>query len=119
MQIFLHLTPYFLLGCLIGVNFVYLISKINGLKSEVGNLESKLNRHYVHFENYNREIRKLLKISIHSYLEFLDQPLFDELPVYKDIDELKSILKEAGIIIKTPANISVPDPRGYSVKKVK
>lgn len=35
------------------------------------------------------------------------------------IQNLESILKEAGIIIKTPANISVPDPRGYSVKKVK
>lgn len=93
--------------------------KINALSEKVNDLESKLNRHYVHFENYNREIRKLLKISIHSYLEFLDQPLFDELPVYKEIDELKSILKEAGIIIEPPKNIEVPDPRGYSVKKVK
>lgn len=37
----------------------------------------------------------------------------------KDIDEIKSILKEAGIIIEPPKNIEVPDPRGYSVKKVK
>lgn len=119
MQIFLNfIFYYFLLGCLIGFYF-YLIKKINGLKSEVENLESKINRHYVHFENYNREIRKLLKISIHSYLQFLDQPMFDELPIYKDIDELKSILKEAGIIIDPPHNIEVPDPRGYSIKKVK
>ena len=35
------------------------------------------------------------------------------------IQNLESILKEAGIIIEPPTNISVPDPRGYSVKKVK
>ena len=35
------------------------------------------------------------------------------------INNYKSILKEAGIIIEPPTNISVPDPRGYSVKKVK
>ena len=34
-------------------------------------------------------------------------------------NELKSILKEAGIIIEPPAHISVPDPRGYSVKKIR
>lgn len=35
------------------------------------------------------------------------------------IQKLEYILKEAGIIIEPPTNISVPDPRGYSVKKVK
>jgi len=37
----------------------------------------------------------------------------------KDIVEIKSILKEAGIVIRPPKNIEVPDPRGYSIKKVK
>lgn len=37
----------------------------------------------------------------------------------KDIEELKNILKEAGIIVTPPKNISVPDPRGYSVNKIK
>lgn len=83
MQIFLHFIPYFLLGCLVGIHFVYLKIKIDNLESEVESLESKLDRNYAH------------------------------------ICELKSILKEAGIIIEPPKNIEVPDPRGYSVKKVK
>ena len=35
------------------------------------------------------------------------------------IIKLEFILKEAGIIIEPPKNIEVPDPRGYSIKKVK
>jgi hypothetical protein len=36
-----------------------------------------------------------------------------------EIIEIKNILKEAGIIVTPPKNISVPDPRGYSVNKIK
>jgi hypothetical protein len=35
------------------------------------------------------------------------------------VEELKNILKEAGIIVTPPKNISIPDPRGYSVNKIK
>ena len=36
-----------------------------------------------------------------------------------EIKEFKDILKEAGVIITPPKNISIPDPRGYSVNKIK
>jgi hypothetical protein len=36
-----------------------------------------------------------------------------------EIRELRDILKEAGILVTPPKNISVPDPRGYSVNKIK
>ena len=44
---------------------------------------------------------------------------YDFKEVSSKIDILENILKEAGIMVTPPKNISIPDPRGYSVNKIK
>lgn len=101
--------------------------RINDLDEKFEYLESSLNRHYNYFADYNQKIRELLGIenTSRSYILGIEPSAFPSYEFgkkslfFKELNELKSILKEAGIIIEPPANISVPDPKGYSVKKVK
>jgi seryl-tRNA synthetase len=100
--------------------------KIEGLEKEV----TDLNLHIKYLDHKHDELEKELddfkeefgyiptgKVYIHS--EYAVEMKLKKPAQFKQIIEIFDILKEAGIIIKPPTNISVPDPRGYSVKKVK
>jgi hypothetical protein len=83
----------------------------------------------IYLDNLKEEVSSLKKMveRMAKKLGFVEQYGFmgkyflDDVPLVKqkDIDEIKDILKEAGIIVTPPKNISVPDPRGYSVNKIK
>ena len=68
MQIFLNLTLYyFLLGCSIGVNFVYLTRKIYGLKNRVLYLEKKIDElefsmkfNNIYCEEYFKKVNEIV-----------------------------------------------------------
>jgi hypothetical protein len=55
----------------------------------------------------------------HSFIIENNDEELNKPAIKKEVEELKNILKEAGIIVTPPKNISIPDPRGYSVNKIK
>ena len=93
--------------------------RIELLELQIVRLLKKYQETQKELDDFKEELGYIPTGKVYIYPEYAVEMRLKKPAQFKQIIEIFDILKEAGIIIKPPTNISVPDPRGYSVKKVK
>lgn len=118
---FFNVIMWILLGAVQRKKIQYLEKEVINLNSSTTYLKSKYTK--LQKDLGYEEQRQAQNIGFIGLAPFIEPDFMYNEPKkptrIKQVDEIYDILKEAGIIIDPPHNIEVPDPRGYSVKKVK